>query len=233
MILQILFAILAGLITISSPCIIPILPIILSSALKKNKLYPVIMVFGMSTTFSVLGILFGAFGGVIGISRDILTTVSIFILLIMGILMVVDGFGSRFAGLMNKLFAKFSTSYSGKEDSSFQAFFLGTILGVVWAPCVGPILASILAIATSTKSILSGFILLFAYSMGAGIPMIAIAYGGRRFLGGQKFLKNNSSIIKKVFGWILIATAIFLYFGLFKQIEAFLIPYYPDFISSF
>lgn len=230
---QLLFAFLAGLVTILSPCVIPILPIILSSALKRSRLYPVMMVLGLAITFSTLGVLFGAFGGAIGLSRDTLTTVAIVILLLMGLFIVADGAGGALSKVLGPVMTKCSTLFVKKDDSVFHGLFLGAVLGVVWAPCAGPILAGILALAASTQSISQGFLLLFVYSLGAGIPMLAIAYGGKRLVGGQRFLASHSTQIKKAFGWILILTAVAMYFGWFRKLEAALIPYLPDFISNF
>lgn len=230
---QLAFAFLAGIVTIFSPCVIPILPIILSSALKKNKLYPVVMVLGLATVFSLLGVLFGAFGSVIGISRDSLNTVAIVILFVMGVVILFDRIGNRLSRIMNPLMTKCSVKFIKKDDSLIDGFFLGGVLGIVWAPCAGPILASILALATAAQNAVTGFVLLFTYSLGAGIPMLAIAYGGRRFAGKQKWLVTHSKLIKKIFGWILILTAAALYFGWFRVLEAALIPYLPEFVVNF
>lgn len=230
---QLFFALLAGIITAVSPCVIPILPIILSSALKKSRFYPVMMILGMATMFSVLGVLFGAFGAAIPISRDSLNTFAIVILFLMGLFILSDSAGNRLSRIMNPLMTKCSVKFMKKDDSLLDGFFLGSVLGVVWAPCAGPILASILALAASSQSVLSGFLLLFVYSIGAGIPMLLIAYGGRRFVQGRQFLTTHSKQIKKAFAWILILTAVGLYFGWFRALEALLIPYLPDFFSAF
>ena len=225
------FAFLAGIITVTSPCVIPILPIILGSALKRNRFYPLFMVLGLAFTFSLLGVVFGSLGSFVGIGKRTLETVAIILLGIMGLVIVIKPLGHLFSQWTGKLLAV--APASGPSESPLQAFFVGSTLGVVWAPCAGPVLASILAIAAASKSVTTSFLLLFTYAVGAGIPMLLIAYGGQRALTGRRFVQQYAEKIKYVFGWILILTAILLYFGIFKKFEAFLLPYLPSYITNF
>jgi len=229
-----LFAFIAGFITVTSPCMIPILPIILGSALKKNRLYPVYMVLGLAFTFSLLGVLFGSFGTVVGLGKHTLERVAIILLGFMGLAIVIKP--------LNLAFSQFTSKFleccrigprQTSSDSGLQAFAVGSSLGVVWAPCAGPVLASILALAAASKSVVSSFFLLGVYAIGAGAPMLAIAYGGQRALSGRRFIQQYAEGIKQAFGWILILTAILLYFGIFKRFEAFLLPYLPSTITNF
>lgn len=225
------FAFLAGIITVTSPCVIPILPIILGSALKRNRLYPLFMVLGLAFTFSILGVIFGSLGSFVGIGKRTLETAAIILLGLMGLVIVIKPLSNLFSQWTGKLLAV--APASGPSESPLQAFFVGSTLGVVWAPCAGPVLASILAIAAASKSVTTSFLLLFTYAVGAGIPMLLIAYGGQRALTGRRFVQQYAEMIKYVFGWILVLTAILLYFGIFKKFEAFLIPYLPSYITNF
>ncbi len=231
MISKFLFAFLAGLITVLSPCIIPILPIVLGSALKRHRMYPVYMVLGLIMTFSVLGILFGSLGSAVGISKRTLEICATFLLFVLGLIIVIKPLSIIFTTWTEKLLA-FGLPAPKASDSPLQAFVVGSTLGIVWAPCAGPVLASILALATASKSIVMSFLLLFTYAMGAGIPMLIIAYGGQRALSSRRVIKQHAEGIKHVFGWILISTAVMLYYGTFKDLEALLIPYLPSFITA-
>ncbi|PIQ75827.1 cytochrome C biogenesis protein [Candidatus Peregrinibacteria bacterium CG10_big_fil_rev_8_21_14_0_10_49_24] len=226
------FAFLAGVITVSSPCVIPILPIILGSALKRNRLYPFFMILGLAFTFSLLGVVFGSLGSFVGLGKRTLETAAIIVLGIMGLVIVIKPLSAIFSQWTGKLLA-FGTPTSGPSESPFQAFAVGSTLGIVWVPCAGPVLASVLAIAATSKSVTLSFFLLFTYAVGAGIPMLLIAYGGQKALSGRRFVQQYAETIKYVFGWILILTAILLYFGIFKKFEAFLLPYLPSYITTF
>jgi cytochrome c biogenesis protein CcdA len=226
------FAFLAGFITVSSPCIIPILPIVLGSALKRNRLYPLFMVLGLAFTFSLLGVIFGSLGGFIGIGKRTLETTAIVLLFVMGLVIVIKPLNAIFSQWTGKLLVV-GVPAAGPSESPFQAFAVGSTLGFVWAPCTGPVLASILALAAASKSVTTSFLLLLTYAVGAGIPMLLIAYGGQKALTGRKFIQQYSDAIKLMFGWILIGTAVLLYFGIFKKFEAFLVPYLPSYITNF
>lgn len=226
------FAFLAGVITVTSPCIIPVLPIVLGSALKRNRLYPLFMVLGLAFTFSLLGVVFGSLGSVIGIGKRTLETVATVLLLAMGLVIVIKPLNAIFSRWTGKLLVVGVPS-AGPSESPLQAFAVGSTLGFVWAPCTGPVLASILALAAAAKNVTTSFLFLLTYAIGAGIPILLIAYGGQRALTGRRFAQQHAEMIKLAFGWILIATAMLLYFGIFKRFEAFLVPYLPSYITNF
>lgn len=226
------FAFLAGLVTVASPCIIPILPIVLSSALKRNRLYPLCMVLGLAFTFSLLGVVFASLGNFVGIGKRTLEMAAIILLGVMGLVIVSKPPNVLFSRWTSRFLCA-CTPASGPSESLFQAFAVGSTLGIIWVPCAGPILASILALAAASQNVLEGFLLLFTYALGASIPILLIAYGGQRALTGRRFVQQYAQQIKLTFGWILIFTAILLYFGIFKILQAFLVPYLPNFVTTF
>ncbi len=232
---MLLLAFAAGAITVTSPCIIPILPIVLGCVLKDHKWYPVYLVLGMSTTFTVLGVLFGAFGNTLPIDRVFLNQLAIWLIGFMGIVLLVKPLGDLFSRGTSAL-----TSWLGNRGPKAnqlgqpgEAFLLGSLLGIVWAPCAGPILGSILLIASSSGNIVQAGLLLFMYSVGAGIPMLAIAYGGKRAIAGRHFIQKRSGQLKKVFGVILVLTAILMATGALRKLESIIVPYVPLWSSQF
>ncbi len=224
-----LLALAAGAITVASPCIIPVLPIILGSALKSDKWYPVYLVLGMSTTFTALGVLFGVFGSSLPIDRSLLDQIAIALIGLMGLTLLVKPLGNVFTKGTSILFARIG-KHSPKANELSQpgsAFALGSLLGIVWAPCAGPILGSILLLASSSQSAVTAGLLLFTYSVGAGIPMLAIAYGGKRAIASRNFVRERSEQMKMVFGYILLVTALLMATGALKAFESKVAPYIP------
>jgi len=224
-----LLALAAGAITVTSPCIIPILPIILGSVLKDHKWYPVYLVLGMSTTFTILGVLFGAFGSNLPIDRILLNQLAIWLIGFMGIVLLVKPLGDLFSRGTSIL-----TSWLGNRGPKAnqlgqpsEAFALGSLLGIIWAPCAGPILGSIILLASSTGSAVKAGLLLFVYSIGAGIPMLLIAYGGKRAVAGRRFIQERSGQLKTAFGVLLIITAVLMATGVFRKLESLVVPYVP------
>ncbi len=230
-----LLAFLAGIITITSPCIIPLLPIILGSALKQDKRYPLLTVLGMATAFTFFGILFGAFGNLLPFDRRILHTGAYWLLAMVGIVLLVPKLESLFSTFSSKLVAKFSryTPTSTKLHQPSEAFFLGALLGLIWAPCAGPILGSIVILSSTAKNIPLAGALFLTYALGAGLPMLLIAYGGQRILKKKDAFQKYNAFLKKCFGVLLIITAIFLATGTFKHIEKFTSQYAPVWSTQF
>lgn len=229
-----LLALVAGALTVTSPCIIPVLPIVLGSVLKDHRWYPVFLVVGMAATFTVLGIVFGAFGNNLPIDRDVFNQVAVWLIGFMGVALIIKPVGDWFSRGTSLL-----TSWLGARGPKAselrqpgEAFVLGALMGVVWAPCAGPILGSIIILASHSGNVATGGLLLFTYAVGAGIPMLAIAYGGHRAVAGRRFVQERSESLKKAFGIILILTAVLLATGALREIEAFLTPYAPIWSSQ-
>lgn len=229
------FALAAGAITVTSPCIIPILPIILGSALKDHTWYPVYLVLGMATTFTTLGMLFGAFGNNVPIDRVLLNQVAVLLIGLMGIALLVKPVGDVFSKGTSMLISWIGTRglKANALEQPSEAFALGSLLGIVWAPCAGPILGSIILLASTTGSTLMAGLLLFTYSIGAGLPILLIAYGGKRAVAGRHFVQEHSETLKMAFGALLLITAILMATGILKGFEALIVPYAPIWSSQF
>ncbi|MBI5358651.1 cytochrome c biogenesis protein DipZ [Candidatus Amesbacteria bacterium] len=213
MILLIIFAFLAGIITILSPCILPILPIILSSAVSKTK--PIGIIVGFVASFTFFTLFLSTIVRTTGIPADYLRIFSIIIIFVFGISQLVP----KYQEFVESLFSNF-TKYIPQNNSS--GFLIGMSLGLLWTPCVGPILASVISLAIAGTVTLDAFILTLAYSVGTAIPMFVIMSGGQRFI-------PRSPWIQKAFGVIMIITAIGIYFGIDRQFQTFILNKFPNY----
>lgn len=106
-------------------------------------------------------------------------------------------------------------------------FFLGMSLGVVWIPCVGPILGAVLAYVASVHNIPFGAWMLFVYSVGMSLPMLSIAYYGKKVTSRYAWFSRNGELLKKLSGLVLILIGIMLLFNIDKLIIRWLSPYFP------
>jgi cytochrome c biogenesis protein CcdA len=132
-------------------------------------------------------------------------------------------------------FGRERVSFFGKiserapKEGLLGCLFLGMSLGIVWIPCVGPILTSVFAfVAESTAgsgNIIHGTTLLLAYSLGVGFPMLFIAYSGKSISGRVKYFSKNTHLIKKISGLVLILVGLMMLFGIDKYLKAMLLPY--------
>jgi cytochrome c-type biogenesis protein len=198
-------ACLGGILTVLSPCILPILPIIVGRSLQSHKYGPIALVIGLIGGFAVAGSLLGITASWFTGLANGLRYLAIALLLGLGL----------FAIFPNGSYRLFSNLPVGKWTKEpvrvglWGEFWLGTQLGLLWTPCAGPVLGSILILAAVHHQVMGAFGLLVAYGVGAAIPLLAIAYGGRALSQRLLKLRAHSPILQRVGGVMIVSTAIY------------------------
>jgi cytochrome c-type biogenesis protein len=222
--LSIQIAILAGILTILSPCILPILPILVGRSIQSHRYGPVALVMGLVGGFAVAGSLLGISASWLTGFANFLRYGAIAILLILGFLTLFPSWSySFFSHLPIQKWTK-----ERPRIGLWGEFWLGTQLGLLWTPCAGPVLGGILVLAAVNHQVMSAFSLLLAYGLGAGFPLLAIAYGGRRMTQHLLGLRQHSVVLQKVGGAVVILSAIAILFGWDVQIQLWLAPFFPN-----
>lgn len=209
-------ALLAGALTVASPCVLPILPIVLGGALGRSSVIrPLFIVSGFVIAFSALGLLLAGLSQHAAIAHETVRNAGVAILLLAGLSMLwrapYEWLIARIGGPLNRI-AALGRNGSGKQASNLSGFMLGVSLGAVWTPCAGPVLASILVFVAQAENFTASAWLLFLYALGAGIPMLAIAYGGQLIRTRLRVVANQAERIQKVFGVLIVLTALAIYF---------------------
>jgi cytochrome c-type biogenesis protein len=203
---QIVF--LAGIISIASPCVLPLIPAIVAHATQKGKFRPLAIVLGISITFVVMGTLAGVFGEAFSQYQYYINIFGIGVIIFMGIWMLFNLHLPLIlhTGLFNKIGYH---TYSIPSEGVAAGLLLGLALGIVWVPCVGPILGTILTLVAANADPYLGAKFLAIYSAGFAIPMLAIAYSSRI---STKILSNSSKMIwiKRISGVVLIIVGVYL-----------------------
>lgn len=228
MIFLIFFAFLGGVVTILSPCILPILPVVLSGTVSTGKRRPFGIVAGFVLSFTFFTLFLSAIVKATGISADFLRSLSVFVIFGFGLSLLVP----KFQELTEKLFSKLSSLASAgrkNEEGFVGGILIGLSLGLIWTPCVGPILASIITLAATSDITAGAFIITLAYAVGTAIPMLAVMYGGRSFLSRVPGLVSNTSAIQKAFGILMILTAIAIHFNFDRSFQAYILEKFPDY----
>jgi len=211
--LQALLSFGAGIATAASPCILPMLPLVLGASAgsgaggRRSALRPLAIVLGFVLSFALAALLFGASTRVLGISQDTLRTASITVLLAFGVLLVWPTMLERalapWGGLADV--ARRIGDRAGAGPGG--ALLLGMSLGLLWTPCAGPVLASTLALIAAEQQPLQAAGLLLAYAAGAGLPMLAVAYGGQAVTSRVRVLARHGAAIRRGFGVQVLVTA--------------------------
>lgn len=231
---QILFAVLAGMLTIAAPCILPLLPVLLGVSIgQTSKTRPIFIVTGFVIVFSVVAIFLSVLTRSLGLSPNLVRTIGVFVLGIFGLLTL---WPTPFELLMlrfNSIFAKVGSLGDPTNRGNWSGFILGMTLGIVWAPCAGPVLASVLTLVALQKELSVAGILLFAYAVGAGMPMLLIAYGGQYLSSKITAIANYSRLLQQIFGVIIILLSFAIYFNYDIKIYSLFLKYFPSFNPKF
>ncbi len=226
---SIILVFIAGIATVITPCVLPILPAVLSGSIG-SKLRPLAIVVGMSITFTLMGVLVSAITSFASIAER-LRWFAIFFIIGMGVILFDDDINQEYVKLSSYIVNHLPLHGNNQNEGILGGFFLGLSLGIVWIPCVGPILGAVLAFvaesSTSIGNMLHGAVLLLVYSLGVGIPMLIIAYSGKGISKRVEWFMKRGALFKKLSGLVLIIVGLMMLFGIDRYLQAKLLPYFP------
>ncbi|GAB5389421.1 MAG: cytochrome c biogenesis CcdA family protein [Alphaproteobacteria bacterium] len=228
-------AYIAGLVTILNPCVLPMLPILISSAVSENRFGPLALMGGLVFSLSAIGILLTAFGFSIGLSQDGLRPIAGGILLLAGILLVVPKAQQGFATAMGPVVNR-GNQLLGRISGNGLAgqALIGLVLGVVWAPCTGPTLGAAIGAASAGNDLGAAFLTFLIFGLGIATSMLAFTYGSRKALGARRDrFKAIGRYAKPMLGGSLLLVGVMLITGLDKQLEAALLDIMPLWLVDF
>lgn len=223
-------AVAAGFLTILAPCILPVLPILLGTAGGRSKWRPLMIVAGFVAAFAVIGAALATAGTFLGISNDALRTVAGVVLLLFGLALLFEEAWAKLAAKIEPALTGLGLRLSGdaaRKTDAASGLLVGLSLGLVWAPCAGPILGTILTLAANTKDFLTTLLLMFAYAFGAGLPMLGIAYGSHRVQERLKAAGSAWKTLNRVLGALVILTSLAILTGYDRIAVAWLLTYLP------
>ncbi len=234
--LLILFAFLAGIVTILSPCILPILPVILATSVtdKKSQKRPYGIVFGFILSFTFFTLFLSSLVKLLGIPADSLRNFSVVVIALFGFSLIIPQFQLMIEALFARLANFMPDSPSGGPSSGGKTGFgggvvIGLSLGLLWTPCVGPILASVISLAITGTVTTDAFFITLAYSLGTAIPMYLVIISGRSLFTRVPWLLSNTGKIQKVFGLIMILTALMIYLGIDRNFQTYILTKFPSY----
>ena len=225
----------AGLISFLSPCVLPLIPgyiaFISGSSLnellekKRINLIPLVI---FSFGFSFVFIIFGATASFLG---QILLQNSQILRIIAGVIIII--FSLQLIGTLNIKFLNVEKKiYTKRSNNIFFIFIVGMAFGFGWTPCIGPILGSILALATTEETIFKAIVLLAFYSLGLAIPFVLSGYLMQRFLIFSKNFKKNINLVSKIGGMTLLITGILILTNQLQVLGYYILNYMP-FLQNF
>lgn len=228
MIILLVFAFLAGIITVLSPCILPVLPIILSSSLTGGRRRPFGIVTGFIGSFTFFTLALASIVRATGISADSLRLLAVGMIGFFGISLLVP----KTQVLLELLFTKLSAflpRFANTTTGFAGGLIVGASLGLIWTPCVGPILASVITLALTGSTNLQAVLITLAYAIGTALPMLAITLGGRSILERFPSVQRNTGRIQKIFGMVMVLMAFAIFFNIDRRIQTAILTAFPDY----
>jgi cytochrome c-type biogenesis protein len=222
-------ALLAGVATIAAPCTLPVLPILLGASVgEASRLRPAAIALGFVISFSFVALLLNALTRALNFDPNILRDGATFLLVVFGLLMIFPTAYERLAAQVGlHSFGAGALSLADARGAA-RGLLLGAVLGLIWTPCAGPVLGSILTLIATSKDLATSSVLLVIYAMGAAIPMLAIAYGGQAVTTRVRNIARVAPQLRQAFGVIVIAVAAATFLHYDTQIVAWLTSFYPN-----
>lgn len=233
-IVSLVFSYGAGALSTLSPCVLPLLPIVVIAAIEQHPLGPVALATGLAGSFATTGILVASAGLSLGIDGSTLRVA-------VAILMIGFGLALLFPYLQMAITAAAAPLTAGGNSLIGRLSFtgisgqllLGILLGAVWSPCAGPTLGTAIGLAAQSSTIPSAALLMLIFGIGAATPVLALAYGSRQALIARRNrLAQASKWLKPVAGTALAAVGLFVVTGLDKIVETHLTNAMPDWLVN-
>ena len=234
MIASIGFAFLAGIVSILSPCVLPILPIVLGGAASEHRRGPLVLAAGLALSFTVIGLFVATIGFSLGLDLGVFRTFAGIVLLALGLAMLVPAAGARLATAAGPLSDWTQSRFGGFDRSGLSGQFgVGLLLGAVWSACVGPTLGAASLMAARGENLGQVALTMLAFGIGAGLPLAALgALSRERLVGLRERMMSAGQGAKTALGLVVVAVALLVLTGFDKVIEAALVEASPAWLTN-
>lgn len=214
--MEFVFAYLAGLLTLINPCVLPVLPIVLATALQASRHGPLALAAGLSLSFVVLGVGITALGHSLGISAEGIADAGAVVMILFGVILLIPQFSARFATLTSGFADRADVGLDNVDRSNLSGQFLGGILlGAVWSPCIGPTLGGAISLASQGENLFRAALIMLAFAIGVSTIIVALGYGARSVIQKrQAWMRTLASKARPILGivFILVGAALLLRF---------------------
>lgn len=232
--MEFILAYLAGLLTLINPCVLPVLPIVLVSALNADRYGPVALAAGMSVSFVAFGLFVTAFGPAIGLTQDLVAQIGAVVMIAFGVVLVVPMFARRFematAGIASGADSRMNTVDATGKKGQFTG---GLLLGAVWSPCIGPTLGGAIALASQGQNLAYAGLIMVFFALGVSTLIIGLGLGAREAIRTRaQALRGLAERSKPILGVTFIVVGLMLYFQINHIIEAWALEVMPIWLQD-
>lgn len=219
-------AFISGILTVFTPCVIPVLPVILASGVE-GKVWRIRgIVTGIVVSFALASLTLAAVVRLLGIPADTIRNIAVVFLFIFGASLVFPRFWDNFLRVIEPVW-RFKPIKT-KNEGFFGGALTGASLGLVWTPCIGPIVASVATLAAVNSFSGSSILLVSTYSAGIGLGLYLIAKGGTNVASRFSFFREKSQFVNRIFGLVIIGTAVFIATGGDRALRTWTLSLLPE-----
>ena len=224
----------AGALSTLSPCVLPILPIILFGAIERHALGPLALAAGLSASFAGVGTVIASAGFSIGLDPSALRLAIAALMTGLGIILLVPSLQGRLATVAMPVATKGQTLLDRIQPSGIGGqFVLGALLGVIWSPCSGPTLGAAIGLAAQGDNVGAAAATMISFGLGAATPILALAYGSRQAISARRdWLARASRFGTPLMGVAFVGIGAFVLTGLDRITEAILTRAMPDWLPT-
>jgi cytochrome c biogenesis protein CcdA len=225
----------SGVLSVLSPCILPLVPLVLASALGRHRLAPVALAAGVALSFSTLGLALAALGFASGIDGEAVRAAAAVLIIALGALLLAPRLYERIGSALSQASGRVATAFGRASPAGVAGqFVVGLVLGAVWAPCAGPTLGAAIGLAAEGGSPAEAGVVMASFGFGAAAPLIALGYGSRRAIAARKrILAGMARFLKPAMGGALVAIGLLVVTGFDKTVEAALTAAMPAALVEF
>lgn len=227
-------AFLAGILSVLSPCVLPLLPLVLGAAASEHRLGPAALAAGLALSFVVIGLFVATVGFAIGLDTDVFRTVAAILLVLVGLVLMVPAVQTRLAVAAGPVSDWTETRFGGFSTAGLLGQFgVGLLLGAVWSPCVGPTLGAASLLASQGRDLGAVALTMFLFGVGAAIPLLLLGTLSREVLmRWRNRMMSAGKGLKAALGLILVVSGTVILSGYDKAIETALVNASPSWLTD-
>lgn len=233
--MELVFGYLAGLLTLINPCVLPVIPIVLATALQASRRGPIALAAGMSLTFVVLGVAVSTIGLAWGILPEDIARAGAILMVAFGIILLVPKLGEKFSTVATGFSSKANESLDTLDRNSLNGqFWGGALLGAVWSPCVGPTLGGAIALASQGQSLIWVTAIMTSFALGVSTVILLLSYGARATLmKRQDLMRRIANKSRVIMGAAFLVVGAAIFFELHIIIERWALQSLPTWLVDF
>ena len=229
MITNLLLSMFAGGLTILSPCVLPVAPLVMGASVHSSRFGPLALLGGMILSFAAIGTFISALFIYMGLSTDLVATIGASLLIAVGLIISFESLSGLFKKLAGGFSQRLDTRVQSLSVSGTRAqFLIGLTIGLIWAPCTGPTLGAAISLAIQGKNLFHSFLTMLAFGVGAAIPLLILGFGARRLLKHRQAISLSGLWLSRSLGGIFIVVGIVTLFNWHKLIESAILDVLPD-----